>query len=75
MSEAVTTYDILCHAPDLPGALRAMSDRKLAEILDYLGEYHSGIPAQVATYATAEAADRWQGEQRDKSGAVGAGNA
>jgi hypothetical protein len=76
MSEAVTTYHILCHAPDPQAALATMSRRKLGEILAYLESMPpSGIPKLILDVATSEAAARWRADNQDKSGAVGEGNA
>lgn len=74
MSEAVTTYDVLCHAPDPAASIRAMSERKLAEIITYLGGHASGIPALVLAIAEAEAAQRWLADNQDRAGAVGEGS-
>lgn len=74
MSEAVTTYDILCHAPDPAAAIRAMSDRKLAEIIIYLATPASGIPVLVRDMAEAEASRRWLADNKDRPGAVGEGS-
>jgi hypothetical protein len=74
MSEAVTTYDILCHAPDPAASIRTMSDRKLSEIIIYLAQPASGIPGLVLAMAEAEASARWLADQKDRSGAVGEGS-
>lgn len=75
MSEAVTTYDILCHAPDPAAAIRAMSDRKLADLILYLAGHTSGIPNLLLSFAEAEASARWLADQKDRCGAMGEGNA
>ena len=73
MSDAVTTYDVVCHSVDPAAAIRSMSDGKLHGIILYLGGFSAGIPALVLAMAEAEAARRWLASNQDRAGAVGEG--
>ena len=68
-------YREACTEEDPGGYVSALSDHRLACLMDHIGNATSGIPALILGLCQEEAASRWLLDQKDRIGAVGEGGA